>query len=115
MHRLSFSLILISIVILAAMMLHAVEFDHHHPSVLGEGIQATLHSDDRKRLFVTILAASLVIAYVVSVVSLYAKNILILSGPRLIASCGDVRGIGWRHDLLMRGLRRGIIHPKLCD
>lgn len=77
---------------------------HDHPHfAFGEGVQATLHGEDRKLWLLPVLA----------LVSVFGAMLaaLALVWPPYASRLGSVLAV---HDPVHRALRRGIINPKIC-
>ena len=98
----------VAILLIAALFLHALHLEHHHPLEFGEGVQALLHGEDRKWLLAALLAALFALVLLFSrrpfLVELSGRTVLLDFNPALSLSILVPVRIA---------LRRGIVHPKL--
>jgi len=94
---------------------HEIDFDHDHPHALfGNGVQALLHGENKKWWAILLLAALAVLRaslWRVGIVAPDAGEDHFLKTQGTALRAGFARAL----DPLNVLLRRGIMHPKLCD
>jgi hypothetical protein len=93
-----------------ALSLHAV-IPHDHPEeVFGTGIQAALHGNDKK-WWLLLLVAAFFVLFGNSVKNALNKNCQIFPSHSfwLTSNFSNI------FDPIREALRRGILHPKLCE
>ena len=108
--KIPFYIICISFLQLVSMAWHTFVFDHNHPvEFFGEGVQAILHGEDKKWLFL-----ALVIFFFVALRILRVHSSPQTMRYRRYVGVREDLGIGIYADPMKRAMRRGIMHGKLC-
>jgi hypothetical protein len=103
--------LLIAFALLSAFVLHEIVPHEHAEEVFGTGVEAALHGQDRKWLMLLLLSALL---WIFSD-SLKRQNDLLLWGGLPRNSVFREFGFLKVFNAVFQALRRGIMHPKLCD
>ena len=99
-------LIILTLILIALFLSHAILFHDHPKEIFGEGMQAAMHGSDRKLL--AILIVFIVIVNITKPV-LNALNVLII---KLI----DAINSNFSHKIFNRiflALKKGVIHTKV--
>lgn len=115
MEKASFFIIVISFLLLAVITWHTLVFDHDHQRELfGDGIQAVLHGEDRKRFFLDVCFLFLLAWGTAYIAVIYADLKYLLDYRRCFGGYKTLM-IGQLPDPMKRALYSGRLHPKLCD
>lgn len=100
-------ILITSVILLISLILHLVEFQHNHPhEIFGEGIQATMHGEDKKLWALLVALKFLSLAGIFSLVNfigLYFQQYKIFS--KIFRRAGYV----------LECLSRGVLQPKICN
>ena len=110
---------LIVFVVLALVLsfgIHAIEINHYHPDeIFGEGLSASLHINDKQWWFLLLLAA-IAITW-----AIFWKQSNSLTGRIVLLQKYFVLFNRFLFDTLLlfdpmrQALRRGVLHPKICE
>ena len=99
-------ILILASILLTSLILHLVEFHHDHPhEIFGEGIQATLHGEDKKYWAILLILKFLALAGVFSLISFFGLYFLFSQ---------NLKKIIYKYNYLLECLSRGILQPKLC-
>lgn len=90
---------------------HTLWFDHDHPKFMGEGVQAIVHGQDKKWFLLLFLNIFLLWTGIGKSLVLDIKSHH-TSFARVFKAFYFVSKL---FDPLVRGFRRGIIHPKIYE
>ena len=104
------TLVYVASLLIACLFLHIVVYNHQHPKFLGEGVQATLHGEDKK-IFHAILAPSDFILG--KVLENFFQKILVLGSITAVLDFLNFFILKLFNPLLLM-LKRGVLQPKIC-
>lgn len=100
-------ILILALIAVLGILLHAFIPHHHSEESFGMGLQVALHSEDRKYWFLSLLSLFVIGGLINKVINAYRP--LSYGQFYFLVFCPSNF-----FDPVNKGLRRGILHPKLC-